>query len=157
MPIGNIFDRVANTRVMDMPVGKAALILASIGLAKGLTDVVAIRWPAQAKWAGLIAGGGLAYACKKIGAVRSFVGETGAEALAVGGMSAAILSFYDIQGRIQTWIATKLAKAPAPSPTPTPTETMVAGGGIVGQFPTAFKSDVERRLEAIRRAQLQRI
>ena len=157
MAVSNIIDRVSNMRVLDMPVGKAALILASIGVGKGLTDVVASRWPQQAKWAGLIAGGGLAYAVRKIGAIRNFLGDTGSEALAIGGMCAAILSFYDIQGRIEGFIAQKLAKpAPAPTPTPTPTPEMMAGAGEFGQVPR-YKSDVERRLEAIRQAQRARV
>jgi len=157
MAVSDIFDRIANTRVMDLPIGKAALILAAIGIGKGLTDVVASRWPTASKWAGVIGGGGLAYACKRIDAVRRFLGETGAEALATGGLAATILSFYDIQGRIEGWIAQKLAKKPAPTPTPTPTPTPeMAGASEFGQLPT-YKSDVERRLEAIRQAQRIRV
>jgi len=141
--LGNVIDRVAGVRVFDVPIGKALLILTSIGVGKGVSDIVYSKWPTAGRYAGLIAGGGLAVACKKIGAVRRFLGETGAETLAIGGASAAILSLYDVQG----WVESKLAGiAPA-----TPVVTAGATSRTVGA-PQEYLSDVERKASSIRRA-----
>jgi len=153
-----VIDRIASLRVAELPIGKALLVLSTIGVGKGITDVVATRWPSVAKYAGVLAGSGIGLACKKIGPVRRFLGETGAEAFALGGMAAAIWSLYDVEGKIKSYIAAKgtptlppgVAAPPAPAP-----ETTLAGPEIGS--PEVYVSDVARRLEAIRRAQLERL
>ena len=154
-----IFDRVASLRVAELPVGKALLWLTAVGTAKGISDIVASRWPSVAKYAGVLTGAGLGLACKKIGPVRRFLGETGAEAFALGGMASAITSLYDVEGKLQSYLAAKggaaVTPAPAPAPAPAP-ETMLAGPEI-GSPEEVYVSDVARRLAAIRRAQLERL
>jgi len=150
-----VIDRVASLRVADLPIGKALLVLTAIGVGKGVTDIVATRWPSVAKYAGVLAGGGIGLACKKIGPVRRFLGETGAETFAIGGMAAAIWSLYDVEGKIKSYLAAKgVGTLPpgvaAPSPTPE------LAGAETGS-PEVYVSDVARRLEAIRRAQLERL
>ena len=159
-----IFDRVASLRVAELPVGKALLWLTAVGTAKGISDIVASRWPSVAKYAGVLTGAGLGLACKKIGPVRRFLGETGAEAFALGGMASAITSLYDVEGKLQSYLAAKggaaVTPAPAPAPAPAP-ETMLAGPEVgspeVGSPEEVYVSDVARRLAAIRRAQLERL
>jgi len=72
--LGNVIDRVAGVRVFDVPIGKSLLVLAAIGMGKGISDIVYSKWPTAGRYAGLIAGGGLAVACKKVGAVKRFLG-----------------------------------------------------------------------------------
>lgn len=146
--LGNVIDKVAKAKVFDVPIGKSLLILAAIGVGKGITDIVYSKWPAGGKYAGLIAGGGLAVACKKIGAVERFLGKEGADTLAIGGASAAILSLYDVQG----WVEMKLAGL-APATTVAAGGTGAAAGGTraVGA-PQEYLSDVERKASSIRRA-----
>lgn len=149
MSIGGTIDRVAEMRVADMPVGKTLLILCAIGLGKGVTDIVFTRWPTLAKYAGVVGGGGLAFLAKKVGAVKGFLGDTGAELVAIGGLSAAVLSFYDIQGKVESTIA-GLGM---------PKVTAKTSGAIAPSIgsPQVYESDVERRLAAIRRAQAARV
>ena len=151
-----VIDRVASLRIAELPIGKALLVLSTIGVGKGITDVVATRWPSVAKYAGVLAGSGIGLACKKIGPVRRFLGETGAEAFALGGMAAAITSLYDVEGKIQSYLAAKGAGTVAPAPAPTPPTPMLAGPET-GSPEEVYVSDVARRLEAIRRAQLERL
>jgi len=150
-----VIDRVASLRIAELPIGKALLVLSTIGVGKGITDIVATRWPSVAKYAGVLAGSGIGLACKKIGPVRRFLGETGAEAFALGGMAAAITSLYDVQGKIESYIAAKGAGTVAPA-----SEKIMAGpetGSPEVGSPEVYVSDVARRLEAIRRAQLERL
>lgn len=150
MSIGGTIDKVAEMRVMDMPVGKTLLLLCAIGLGKGVTDIVFSRWPTVAKYAGVVGGGGLAFLAKKVGVVKGFLGETGAELVAMGGLSAAILSFYDVQGKVESTIAgLGMPKVAA--------KTSGIGAVPYTGSPQVYESDVERRLAAIRRAQVARI
>ena len=155
-----IFDRVASLRVAELPVGKALLWLTTVGTAKGISDIVASRWPSVAKYAGVLTGAGLGLACKKIGPVRRFLGETGAEAFALGGMASAITSLYDVEGKLQSYLAAKGGAAVTPV-TPPETLEVTAGPEVgspeVGSPEEVYVSDVARRLAAIRRAQLERL
>mgnify|MGYP000622018507 CR=1 FL=1 len=154
-----VFDRVASLRVAELPVGKALLWLTTVGTAKGISDIVASRWPSIAKYAGVLTGAGLGLVCKKIGPVRRFLGETGAEAFALGGMASAITSLYDVEGKLQSFIAAKGGAAVTPSAvTPPKPETLeVTAGPEIGSPEEVYVSDVARRLAAIRRAQLERL
>jgi len=153
-----VIDRVASLRVAELPVGKALLWLTAVGVAKGVSDIVASRWPTVSRYAGVLTGAGLGLACKKIGPVRRFLGETGAEAFALGGMAAAITSLYDVEGKLQSYLAAKGGGiTPSVTPSPAP-ETMLAGPEAeTGSPEEVYVSDVARRLAAIRRAQLERL
>ena len=155
-----VIDRVASLRVAELPVGKALLWLTAVGVAKGVSDIVASRWPTVSRYAGVLTGAGLGLACKKIGPVRRFLGETGAEAFALGGMASAITSLYDVEGKLQSYLAAKGGAAVTPV-TPPETLEVTAGPEVgspeVGSPEEVYVSDVARRLAAIRRAQLERL
>lgn len=159
--ISGTLNKVIDFKLADLPVGKALLILAAIGVGKGVTDIVYSKWPTMAKYSGLIGGAGLALAVTKVKAIKGFLGNRGAETLAIGGMAAAITSFYDIQGRIETYLATAAvpfgpvtAQPTLPPVTTAGATTGASTGATTGQV---YESDVARRLAAIRKAQVARL
>jgi len=157
MTIGGMVDKVAGLKVADLPIGKALLVLSAIGVGKGVSDIVWQKWPAASKYAGIVAGGGLALAVKKIGPVRRFLGETGAETLAIGGISAAILSLYDVQGHVEEYISRIGGAIPTGLVAAKPAAPEKVVGSPETGSPEVYESDVARRLRAARQAQLARL
>lgn len=133
--IGPTIDSVAKFRVMNVPLGKAALYMAGLGLGEAIAAVgegVLGGRGGGIPIGALAAGGAASWASKNVGIVSRFFGDTGAEVLAVSTAAAPINRAVDVHGNVYRLVSAvneALGRPALPAlPTSSPTRLLTPGG-----------------------------
>lgn len=128
--LGPWIDRIADTRVADVPVGKGFLYTLTLGILDGIVG------PLEAINVNpIISGGAVAWVVRNLKPVRNFLGNTGAEVFAISAIRTALDHQFDLSQTVRSQTRNLMFKLGAKQKGVAVEETAVSGG--VGEAASA--------------------
>lgn len=149
---GAYVDKFAGIAPKKIPVGESLLLMGGFGVAGGLDRIVkAYLPPDYKKWGSVGVGLLLAYLWKNVGFFRTFLGESGTTALAIGSVAMPLEGALAITSRINSMIAS-LAPAGAVTAGAPKVKTGAPSRAVTAAPPArteVFASPVPEKLRSI--------